>query len=357
MGSSLLLVFFLIFWPVSTDGTTIESTIDVTNGNSLNGEGLWRNLGKFAVQEGSPFYFYGTINLTRDTGKPYSAVLALIPEPTWFNISHQLISKGDFHCPELIESLFNNTACFTKEQYFLRIPCVGTCIDQSNNTAVVPENQFTMVVQASSKTMYWFAVAVFCTACQGGSSLSSPPKDLEFSYMFTFVNSDPNSTANPFINQFPYNLHYILVTFLIFTCLYILLVAVHFILHSRLCNTKTNTHLMIILFSLSLILESLNILFGLIHYSLYAYDGVGFVALYYLMEFFNLLADWILILVFVLIAGGWQVTTRLVYWKKVSFLLWTIYVIISGIFFIWEVVRAVLSLSLSLSLSFLSYLL
>ena len=347
MGSSLLYVFFLVIWSVTTDGTTVENTVYLTSGSS--GENLWRYLGRFAVQEGSPLFFYGTVNITKEIGEPYSAVLALVPEPKWSNISQELILKynGNFNCPDLIQSLFNNTECFLYEKHFLRVPCVGRCKDQPNNTAVASDSQFTMRVQASPKTMYWFAVVVFCTACS--KDPPSPPKNLEFSYIFSFVNSDPNSnsTTNPFIDQFPYNLHYILVTFLIFSCLYILLVAVHFILHSRMCNKKTNTHLMIILFSLSLILESLNILFGLIHYSLYANDGVGFLALYYLMEVFNLLADWILILIFILIAGGWQVTTRLVYWKTVSFLLWTIYVMISGIFFIWEVVSLFLSPLLS----------
>ena len=66
MGSSLLYVFFLVIWSVTTDGTTVENTVYLTSGSS--GENLWRYF------KGP---FVGTVNITKES-ESYSAVLALI---------------------------------------------------------------------------------------------------------------------------------------------------------------------------------------------------------------------------------------------------------------------------------------
>ena len=336
-------LLILVHRPANVKATTVDDTLVVNSNTRLQGNGLWRYAARFAVLEGGSMFLYGMANYTKAGGTPYSTILVLVSEQAWSNTTQNLskaFQSNDFHCNDLISQLFfssrfNSSSGCSQQHKYREVPCVGICKDHPTSTPLAPESQFTIEIHSAPSTGFWFAVLLLCN-CTGKTA----PIGLEFSYSFTFVNFDPRSllAPDPFVNQFPYNLHYILVTFIIFSSLYILLTVIHFVLHSRLCNKQPNTHLMIILFSLSLILESLNIIFGLIHYSLYAYDGSGFMVLYFLMEFFNLLADWILILVFILIAGGWQVTTRLVLWKKVSFSLWALYVIVSGVFFIWEVV-------------------
>ena len=95
---------------------------------------------------------------------------------------------------------------------------------------------------------------------------------------------------------------------------------------------------MVWVFSAALVFEAMNVGFGLLNYSVYAINGRGVPGLSYVAEGSNLLGDWLLILVFILIAGGWQVTRKTVKWKYASFPIWILYVIISALYFVFFIV-------------------
>ena len=311
----------------------------------------WKNfvkyLGKFGVNKGSTVYMYG--NTSRITySNPYSNMIILFAPSSKWKETINAVEKpkheiSNYRCNNTLVPIFGSSCESSPvgNQYYRTVPCeFGKCENQPPQLQPPKYSQFGYV-ESVSNTEYWYVFLMYC-----GRNRSLEPCDwdytqhFDFSYSFSIVNSDPDdSHLDPITYQFPANYQGVMITYILFSFLYAFLIPTHLIMNSKLCNGKQfKSHKLVWMFSAALIFEALNILSGLIHFSVYATNGVGVIAFFYLKDAFNLIGDWFLILVLILISGGWQVTRRSIKWKYASFPIFVIYVIISGIYYIWEVV-------------------
>jgi len=322
------------------------------------GGGVVTFLTKFGVEQGTQVVAFGTAERIVDKLiSPNSQMtLAFVPQGVWNSFYAETTQKMP-GCEKLMNSTaLNNSltpgdsclSSFRSQDYLRKMPCYSneTCGYQPPDVPIVHGNQFTYHINSSQQTEYYYLTYIACTrdgnvSIYPAGCLWVPSKDVSFTYDIQIVNSGPilPSLYDPFTYQFPYDLKGLLITFIVFTVFYAILVTFHFSVHTTLCSRKQyHMHRLIQLFTISLILETFHILLEMIHYSVYAKDGMGVIALKYLGEVCSKFSDWLLILVLILIGKGWQVTMCTIRWKRLTFGVWTLYIFFSAVYFVWLVV-------------------
>ena len=315
-------------------------------------------LTRFGVKSGRDVYLFGAANRVHKDGHWIGfnsrMTLAFIPQAAWndfYRNAGKLRSIAT--CQDVMAStqlnrsvIVGDNACASgREDYIRKLPCdppTGdhTVCNQPEDVKLVPHSNFTYHRQNASDTEFYY---IFILACSRNATATcdwAGSDEVYFNYDISIVNSDPIApNYDHFDYEFPYEFHGVLILEMLFTILYLILTVVQFILHSRLVAGKGYTpHLLIQIFTTSLILDLLHVTCEMIHFSVYAANGIGVIALKYFGEVFNQLSDWLLILVLILVAKGWQVTTSTIRWKKVTSVVWGVYIFVSGIYFIWMVV-------------------
>lgn len=315
-------------------------------------------LTRFGVKSGRDVYLFGAANRVHKDGHWIGfnsrMTLAFIPQAAWndfYRNAGKLRSIAT--CQDVMAStqlnrsvIVGDNACASgREDYIRKLPCdppTGdhTVCNQPEDVKLVPHSNFTYRRQNASDTEFYY---IFILACSRNATATcdwAGSDEVYFNYDISIVNSDPIApNYDHFDYEFPYEFHGVLILEMLFTILYLILTVVQFILHSRLVAGKGYTpHLLIQIFTISLILNLLHVTCEMIHFSVYAANGIGVIALKYFGEVFNQLSDWLLILVLILVAKGWQVTTSTIRWKKVTSVVWGVYIFVSGIYFIWMVV-------------------
>ena len=352
MAMKLLTVLFLLQSGLQfVSPTHVRGTLRHESGGSV-----VTFLTKFGVEQGTKVVAFGTAERIVDEFISLNSrmTLAFIPHEVWDSFYAETKTTVDcedlMNSTALVNSLTPGDEClsnFRSQDYLRRIPCYNeTCGYQPSVVPIVQGNQFTFLINSSQRTEYYYLTYIACTrngnisiypqACQWASS-----DNVAFAYDIQIVNSGPvlPSPHDPFTYQFPYNLKGILITFIVFTVCYAILVAFHFGVHTCQCTKKRYyMHRLIQLFTVSLVLETFHILLEMVHYSVYAQDGMGVIALKYLGEICNKFSDWLLILVLILIGKGWQVTTCTIRWKSVTVVVWAMYIFFSAVYFVWLVV-------------------
>ena len=305
-------------------------------------------LDRFGVAKGHSFYVYGTAK--QDPKRPAmndsSLTLGLVSQEVWNNLTAKVPACTDEFFKEVLHTNFRGCTADDKYVDVIRtLPCVpGTC-NQPSDVPVFHGYNFTYRVSNVQETEFFYLFFLTCkgnrTSCKWSKSTSA-----SVTYEIHLVNNEPNHT-NPYSNEFSYESNGVLTLHLFFTLSYIILIASHFLLHNRGLRTRRrySVHLLIKLFSISLVLEGVYVLAELIHSSVYAANGRGIVVFRYLGEICNQVSDWFLILSVILVGKGWQVTTSSLRWSKVTVLIWTAYIVFSGIFFTWTVVSGFLLFS------------
>ncbi len=307
-------------------------------------------LAKFGVAAGQELYVFGTVKADTMFIRIRSRMLlVLVPQ----NISDRLVNP--MSCKQVFrsvlkESMFvNDAGCSggTKD-YVREFPCShSTSCNQPGFIPIVTGNDFTFRIENAPKTEFYY---LFMLACDRNSTLDCEWDETDESslqYDISLVNSNPqnNSHLNPFVYQFSLEFQGVLVIQLLFTIAYFLMLIVHLLMHcgacKKLCNTSQTgcqMHRLPALFTASLALEFIHVLFELIHFSVFASDGIGAVWCKYLGEVTNQFSDWLLILVLLLIGKGWMVTDSALRWKKLTFGIWSVYVFFFLLYFVWTVV-------------------
>ena len=312
-------------------------------------------LTKFGVERGGEVVAFGTAKWEADLFPISSGmILAFVPQDVWHSFYVET-TKGDIGC----EVLMNSTALVHSrtpgdgcpfesggQDYLRKVPCSVADFNTQckyQSSPLVNGSQFTYHINSSQATEYYYLTFIACT--RGKNSSIDPCKwdespKVNFTYDIQIVNSDISlSRRNPFTYQFPYEFQGVLIVFMVFTLCYITLVAIHFVMHAKPCSNKRHSmHRLIKIFTVSLVLETFHVFLLVIHYAVYAQDGMGVVALRYLGEVCNKFADWLLILVLILIGKGWQVTMCTIRWKRLTFAVWVGYIICSAVYFAWLVV-------------------
>lgn len=331
----------LVLFPSISDGLYLSGEVLIKSDEIISSP--YRYLGKFAVKRESSVYVFGNSHRTsvENIDEEYDSVqLAFAPQLVW-NQFKEDADSDPFDCDVTVMAVFGDCSPDNNPYKYLRtLPCEAECKNQQPGIPIPEGSQFSYYLNPE-KTEYWFAFLVFCAQNDSSETCHWQTSQLiNFTYNFSIVNSDAfaddeDNHPDPFTFQFPYNLHGILITYITFGFLYIVLVPTHVLMHTKLCaGPEYRIHPMVWLFSVALVFEAMNVACGLLSYSVYAADGQGIPWLLYVAEGWNLLGDWLLILVFILIAGGWQVTRKTVKWKYASFPIWILYVIVSALYFI-----------------------
>lgn len=315
-------------------------------------------LERFGVRKHHDMYAYGTVYRNNDDliGLNSLMTLVLIPQGAWDKFYSKAPRSGGYYsgkCSEVIAETLNDSIVLPSgkcplrgtEDYFRKVPCDivdgdYTSCNQPPITPVINGQNFTFYTNAPN-TQYYYLFLMTCTRNSSVNCAWGSTDEISINYDISLVNNHPNN-SNPYTKEFPYDLQGTLTLQMVFGILYLTLIPLHFVLHSRFCikgrNRKYSMHVLVKVFSLSLVMECLYVLLELLHSSIYASDGRGVVAFKYLGEVANQFSDWLLILVVILVGKGWQVTTSSLRWSKVTAGIWGAYILFSAVYFVWMVV-------------------
>ena len=335
--------------------TSLEHVTATRLGGSISYSDANRNLvfflSRFGVEVGHEVYVFGTAE--RDKGHQVGLnsrmTLAFIPQATWDSFNSLANAAED--CQHVMNTTLGHSiivgenSCVSGfHDYLRKVPCNPIDGDhiycnQPASVNVTPGSDFTYHEQNAPNTEFYYVFFIACTRNVSATCRWAGSDDVYFDYDITIVNSDPSGPKDSFVYHFSFEFQGVLSLEMVFTVLYLMLVIIHFTLHSRLIAGKGYCpHRLINLFTVSLVLEFLHVGCEMIHFAVFAADGRGVIAMKYFGEVFNELSDWLLILVLILVAKGWQVTTCTVRWKKLTSIVWVVYISISAVYFVWMVV-------------------
>ena len=343
-------VLLLLVSLTSTDGTRLAGTFsyyDVKAGESI------VFLAKFGVKKGQPLSMYGSsevIDYTYNYQYNYTSVyLAFMPSEKWNSIKKAADKDylDDATCNDTFYQLFDSPcpSHVTEGHAYIRtMPCLGVFDPGLGGVCYQPQlvpapeyNDFLYHYDEIQLTEFWYAFFILCSQNRSIAQTCDWKKTdpIEFKYNYSIISN--GEYQHP--DQVPANYQGLLPFYSVFSGLYILLISVHFTLNSPLCKKKEQRiHLLVWLYTLAMILEALNIICGLIHYAIFTHDGMGVPVLLYIKDALNIVSDWFLIVILVLVAGGWQVTLRSVKWKCASFWFCAFYIVFATGYFVGDVV-------------------
>lgn len=222
------------------------------------------------------------------------------------------------------------------EDFLRSLPCpVGRlCEDEDTPKHVVPGHQFTYSVHDNYQARFWYVSIVSCYRDPMDSSCNwttSVREDEEFEYDIWLVNGNPDTPhSNPFEFQFSFDEQDTAEMYLVFFLLYLILTAV------QLHGTLKYHHSLTRLFTLSLVLQLLVILFELIHKVIFAVNGKGFEFMDIAGNVVYLVSQSLFMLLLLLLAKGWAITRPEVTWKWVLFGIWFLYTCVNVLLYIWN---------------------
>ena len=351
-GMSVLFITLLVVFIPSLKGLHVSGGIKGVPSGDKTKWGIHSEfLDKFGAQKGATFYVYGNAveNAEINFDKiPHISQMLLVVAPVnkwndFINLAAASHNKlTDYSCKNTLLQPFENNDTCSSTTYYRVVPCNESSCSPSDQTKP-PRNSTFVFKITPDKTEFYYIFFIYCarnwstfdnaSSCDWGAS-----GKVDFDYSI-FVTGNPYRERNPFYFQFPANMEGVLVSYLIFSFLYVILIPGHLFLNFK-CYAKKHckVHVLVWLFTVAVVMEGANILFGLIHYSVYSTDGRGVKTFFYFKDFFNLVGNWFLILVLILIAGGWQVTVKSIKWKFASFPVWAIYIFFAILYYIWEVV-------------------
>lgn len=349
---SVIYLLFVLTWARTAIATRAQGSLSYTSES----QGMLHYMTRFGVGKGRDFFVYGEVTRSKSELVPFYSrmVLALLPQQTW-DYLYSNASQPYTSCDKLLSDPLENSRlddyseCKDKNHtmdYLRIVPCEHKegdfrLCNQPTTYDVVEGYDFTYQVAAAPQTEFYYLVFLTCSRnfTKDNECGWTRTVAITVQYNIHLVNSRPNQ-SNPYTNEFSYELEGVLTLQLFFTMSYLLLATVHFLLHVKCCKARSrySMHILVKVFSGSLVLEALYVFTELIHISIYAGNGKGEVAIQYLGEVCNQFSDWLLILVVILVGKGWQVTTSSLRWSKVTMLIWGAYIVFSGIFFIWTVV-------------------
>lgn len=312
-------------------------------------------LSKFGVAAGRSLYVFGNVSLDTDHLIPLDSqvLLALMPQKLLDNLVEFISKEGDdASCRTVIPHVFNDSIfvdheeCYSGEKDYLRmVPCTysnGSYVlcNQPKSNHVINGSTFTYRINSALDTEFYYLFFLPCNRNTSATCTWASTERASFRYEISLVNSDPESgsSLDPFTYQFSYHLNGVLIILMVYSTSYTILVAAHFLLHSRLCVKDYRMPRLPAIFTVSLLFDYFHCVFEMMHMAVFASNGVGAIWFNYLGEISNQFSDWLLFLVLLLIGGGWMITTSTLRSKKLTFTLWGAYVFFFAIYFVWTVV-------------------
>lgn len=271
-------------------------------------DGELRFIAKFGIQEYTQVELRGTFNNRTATNE--SVTFAFVPYETWSELNRLLVPSNN------CSSMANLTSMIA---HHWSVP--------GNVSDTISDN---------TETEYWFLVFLGYVYVDARSPWQKA-SGTQFDYEITLT----NVPSDVFTQQFSYDMKGVAIVTMVATFTYLVLLAfqVAFSTYSCVC-LKTRLHLLVKLFASLLLLELVGHGFQLAHMGVYTQDGVGLAPLGHVGAGLVILGNCFLVLLFLLISRGWQLTKAVLHYKIVTFVLWALYVVFSAIFFAWMVVSS-----------------
>lgn len=316
-------------------------------------KGTWRTdkffffLAKFGFQKTNSFdrvntqgYIFGNITSRMNTSYPVRFVV-LDKGHFVSYYKNRSVEPKQKACEMMfkeIDSIAYDAQCYDDglEDFLRKIPCPSDklCVDEDVPERVVPGYQFTYQIQDINQPRFWYVSLVACHRsgdkphCKWVEETTS---EVAIDYDIWLVNGNPfNRHQNPFEYQFSFDRMDTVELYLIFFVLYLILVPVQAYAVLR------QKHLITRLFTLSLLLEPIGILLNVIHVLTFAFDGVGVDTLSILGDIMDILSQTLFMLLLLLLAKGWAITSQEMTYKPVLFGVWSTYLCVNILLYVWN---------------------
>lgn len=184
---------------------------------------------------------------------------------------------------------------------------------------------FTYFQQLTQETRprFWFVTVANCDEPDGFSDIS---------YRVHFTQALEGSWNKEFgANEKGLNSIY-----LSFFFLYVLLFSIHVYSALQLRKTMEYVHPLVRLFSIILFLELISVFFYLLHYGIYANDGIGISILARVAEILDVLSRILFILMLILLSRGWTISVDSAPNKVLTLCIITCYATVQILIIIWK---------------------
>ena len=245
---------------------------------------------------------------------------------------------------------------------FLRyVPCKedATCPTQPHNVTLVTASQLTFSVDAGAWPSNWYVILIACSLgtnytnwrpCEWERISLGSRYQIDVEYDMWLVNGNPfGPNRDYFTYQFSFETQGILQMYIAFLFALTLLAIIHVCQRTR---KGAQQHTLIHLYSTCLACTWVSVFFEFVHYMVYGQNGKGVPVLLTLGDFFSGAGQSFLMLLLLLIAKGWTITTTILTRKRALFLIWGVYVFLYLILLIIVTVRGYIRIDLLLTVLF-----
>jgi hypothetical protein len=313
----------------------IKSTLSIHLNGNFKAKDFFKFLTRFGFQstdihnlETTKGYIYGNISFlsqTKNKRRPPLLALTILEKSDFLDFYKKTnIKPRDYACSVMFER-FNKQAydstCNQNGTFDLirKIPCNEQCENQFEITPVIENSQFTYQISDENEAKFLYLSIVSCQrdnqTCSWVSSEES--NDYEITYSIYLTNGHPNvKSLNRFEHQFTYELHDVFEIYLFSMFIYL------FILPFILYRLYYNFHFFYLLLASNVTIEILSRIMFCIHNLAFSFNGIGVKFFDYLGWLLEILAVCILILILLLIAKGYTITTKYIRFKNKFFIYW-----------------------------------
>ncbi|XP_075212644.1 integral membrane protein GPR180 isoform X2 [Lycorma delicatula] len=232
-----------------------------------------------------------------------------------------------------ISTVAIDVPCRNESQDFLRkVPCEKNklCLEDRHKN-VVNGYQFTINVTDLKEPRFWYVSLVACYRNMTTCEWHHLDEEAVLEYDIWLVNGNPNASSfNPLVYQFSFDRQNTMLLYLVFLLCYLVLVPL------QLYAVMRQHHPVTRLFTLSLLLEFVGLIFNLTDVIKFSLDGIGFHRLAIAGDILDILSRTTFMLLLLLLAKGWAVTRMELTWKPLVFTVWIVYGVVHILLYVWN---------------------
>lgn len=335
----LSLVFILMLFTLGSQNYFAETA---HLSGTWNTREFYRFLIKFGFQktdihQENDGYIYG--NVTAQGNLSQRATLAVLDRGYFLEYyGNRTVANKSKACALMFDKISTtayDSACYDAgELDFLRkIPCTKgkICEDEDKPAFVLPNYQFMYRIRDIRQPRFWYISMVACYRDPKTCKWKHLDEEAEIDYDIWFVNGNPNvSGNNPVLYQFSFDQQDTVELYLVFFLCYVVLVPL------QLYAALQQRHPVTRLFTVSLLMEFIGLVFNLFHVLKFAIDGVGFEQVAVAGDVFDILSRTTLMLLLLLLAKGWAITRLELTHKPLVFTIWFIYGVVHVLLYVWN---------------------
>ncbi|XP_039281268.1 integral membrane protein GPR180 [Nilaparvata lugens] len=319
-------------------------------GNCSHVKGVWSTkdffkfLLKFGVQKTDVHYEKDTKgyvfgNITSRTNFSHLVTFSVLDRRYFLEYyGNRSVDDKEQACKKMfrkISTIAFDVPCFENKQsedFIRKVPCDKNEVCKEDKLgSVVNGYQLTFEVTDIKEPRFWYLSLVACYRNETTCEWHHFNEEAELEYDIWFVNGNPNiSSFNPLIYQFSFDRQNTILLYLVFFLCYMVLVPLQMYAVTRQHHPVTK------LFTVSLLLEFVGLLFNLLDVTKFSIDGVGYHRIAMAGDILDILSRTTFMLLLLLLAKGWAVTRMELTWKPLVFTIWFVYGVVHILLYVWN---------------------